>query len=56
MLRQYAIKVKKSLKVFPKYFDTLEEAEEYRAQRSDPDHWEVVSRTVTYGDWEKETK
>lgn len=55
MIRQYAIKVVSSVKVFPKYFDTLEEAEGYRKQRSDPDHWEVVSRTVTYGNWEKES-
>lgn len=56
MIRQYAIKLKRSIKVYPKYFDTPEEVEEYRKQRSNQDDWEVVSRTVTYGEWEKEVE
>lgn len=52
MIKQYAIRLLNARRPYPKYFDTLEEAEAYRLQRSNPESWVVVSRTVTYGAWE----
>lgn len=54
MYKQYAIRAITTHKVLPKYFDTIEEAEKYRGRTADPSHWEVVSRTVTYSEWETE--
>lgn len=52
MNKQYAVMMLNAVRPYPKYFDTFEEAEAYRLQRSNPDAWVVVSRAVTYSAWE----
>ena len=48
---EYAVAAISTGKVFPKIFRTKEGAEGFRAMRSDPSHWKLVSREVTYGEW-----
>ena len=48
---EYSLAVVSTGKVIPKIFPTEQEAEEYRAQRSDPEHWKVVRRAVIYKGW-----
>lgn len=39
-------------KVVPRVFKTESEAEEYRAERSDPEKWKIVGRKIIYSPWE----
>lgn len=39
-------------KVVPRVFKTESEAEEYRAERSDPEKWKMVGRKIIYSPWE----
>lgn len=50
--KEYGVRRTTTKKVFPsKGFKTMEEAERNRTKHADPDGWELVERTVTYGDW-----
>lgn len=43
---EFAIAVVTTGKVFPKIFKSKEDAEQFRLERADPDHWKIVSRTI----------
>lgn len=49
---EFAIMAVTTNKVFPKIFKDADAAEDYKSKRSDPAHWKVVRREVTYGEWE----
>lgn len=48
---EYGIKALKTTKVFPKIFNSREEAETFRLKRPNPERWKIVSRKVTYSKW-----
>lgn len=49
---EYAIAAVTTDKVFPKVFMTEEEAKKFKSYRPNPSHWKVVSREVTYSEWQ----
>lgn len=49
---QYAIAGVTTGHVFPKTFDSEQEAVDYKKKRPEPDHWKIVKREVTYTNWE----
>ncbi len=48
---EYGIKAIETTKVFPKIFNTKEEAEIFRLKRPNPMRWKIVCRKVTYSNW-----
>lgn len=48
---EYALMAVTTKKVFPRVYSTKEEAEKNRMKHAEPDHWEIVAREVTYGNW-----
>lgn len=48
---EYGLMAINTGKVFPKIFNTKDDAEKYRLRSVDPEHWKVVSREVMYGEW-----
>lgn len=49
---EYGIASATTGKVFSKTFKTRYDAEEFRINREDPEHWNIVCREIKYGDWE----
>ena len=49
---QYAIAGVTTGRVFPKIFDSEQEAIDYKKKRPEPDNWKIVKREVTYTNWE----
>lgn len=51
---QYAIATVTTGRVFPKVFDTEQDAIDYKNKKPEPDHWKVVKREITImvTDWE----
>ena len=49
--KQFAIAAVTTGRVFPKIWETYDEAEQYRMRRQNPENWKVVCREITYGEW-----
>ena len=50
--KEFGIAAKRTGKVFPKTFKTEIEAEKYLQKFANPDHWKIVWREVTKGEWQ----
>lgn len=48
---EFAIAAVTTGKIFPKIFKNKKDAERFRLERADPDHWKVVSRAIWETDW-----
>lgn len=54
--RDYALMSATTNNVFPQRFNSAEEAEKRRLETPDPSHWKIVSREISYGEWEESVR